>query len=56
MWGRGCIRKSPLCDAGAKFKWHASVDGAVNKRNLSTGETRESAREILAPQDEPGGG
>jgi hypothetical protein len=33
----------------------AESNGAVNKRNLSTGETRESAREFLAPQAQPGG-
>lgn len=33
----------------------AALDRAVNKRNLSTGETRESARESLAPQAQPGG-
>ena len=30
------------------------MDWAVNKPNLSTGETRESAHEILPPQTEPG--
>jgi hypothetical protein len=35
--------------------WVSALDGAVNKRNLSTGETRESALELLAPQIEPGG-
>jgi hypothetical protein len=31
------------------------LDGAVNKRDLSTGETRESAGRMLAPQAEPDG-
>ena len=36
------------------YAWAATLDGAVNKRNLSTGETRDSARNFWTPRLEPG--
>jgi hypothetical protein len=49
----------PFCFAarqvGIVEAWGAALDGAVNKRNLSTGETGEFASENLGSGLNPGG-
>ncbi len=39
----------------SNLTWPPTLDGAVNKRNLSTGETREFAIENLGSGLNPGG-